>query len=67
LGALATRLDLTFGDLLLGVGSSIGGGVDLRRAGLSVYLTEPELAAIAASTGVEPALVCNHALPKLSP
>ena len=57
LGTLATRLDTTFGELLVGIGSSIDGGVDLRRRGLSVFLTEPEAAAVAASTGAEPALL----------
>jgi hypothetical protein len=59
LGTLAARLDMNFGDFLLGVGSSIG-GIDLRRPGLAVYLTDRESAAVAASTGVEPALL--HAM-----
>ena len=56
LGTLAARLDMTFGEFLFGVGSSIG-GIDLRRPGLSVYLTNLEAAAGAASTGVETALL----------
>lgn len=57
LGTLATRLDTTFGQLLVGIGSSIGGGVDLRRPGLSVFLTDSEATAVATSTGVEPAML----------
>ena len=59
LGTLAARLDMTFGEFLFGVGSSMG-GIDLRRPGLSVYLTAVEAAAVAASTGVETAL--RHAM-----
>lgn len=53
LGTLATRLDLPFGNLLREIGSS-SDGVDLRRKGISVYLTERELAALAVSTGAAP-------------
>ena len=56
LGTLAARLDMTFGEFLFGVGSSIG-GIDLRRRGLSVYLTAVESVTVAASTGVETALL----------
>ena len=56
LGTLAARLEMTFGEFLFGVGSSMG-GIDLRRPGLSVYLTTLEAAAVAASTGVEAALL----------
>ncbi|MCU1694264.1 MAG: hypothetical protein JWR34_327 [Mycobacterium sp.] len=54
MGTLASRLDMTFGELLLTIGSSVD-GVDLRRLGISVYLTDPELAAVTASTGLEAA------------
>ena len=57
LGTLATRLDVRYGELLVGVGSSINGCVDLRRTNLSVYLTDLEAAAVATSTGVSPALL----------
>lgn len=59
LGTFAMRQNATFGDFLLDVSSSTD-GVDLRHAGLSVYLTEQELAAISVSTGQEPELV--HAM-----
>lgn len=53
LGTLATTLDWTFGDLLRDIGSS-SDGVNLRRNGISVYLTEPELDALRVSTGAAP-------------
>ena len=59
LGTLATRLDVRYGELLVGVGSSINGCVDLRRTNLSVYLTDLEAAAVATSTGVSPALLMH--------
>ena len=43
---LAARLDMTFGEFLFGVGSSVG-GIDLRP-GLSVYFTAVEAVAVAA-------------------
>ena len=59
LGTLAMLQDTTFGQFLRHISSSID-GVDLRRAGLSVYLTEQELAAISVSTGLEPEIVVVH-------
>ncbi len=59
LGTLAARLDMTFGEFLFGVGSPIR-GIDLRRPDLSVYRTTLEVAAVAASTGAETALL--HAM-----
>ncbi|CDO31101.1 TniQ family protein [Mycobacterium porcinum] len=53
LGTLATTLDWTFGDLLRDIGSS-SDGVNLRRSGISVYLTERELEALRVSTGAAP-------------
>ena len=53
LGAIAEQLEVPFGQFLHFVGSPWG--VDMsRQRGLSVYLTEQELAAISASTQVEP-------------
>lgn len=54
LGTLAALVDTPFGDFLRFIASSTGGGVDLRRPGLSTYLTDPEVASIAACTGAEP-------------
>lgn len=57
LGTLASRLDLTFGALLRAIGSS-SDGVDLRRKGISIRLTEPEVAALAVSTDASPDQLC---------
>jgi len=45
-GTLAARLEMTFGEFLFGLRSPMA-GIDLRRPGLSVYLTNLEAAAIA--------------------
>lgn len=51
LGTLAALVGVPFGDFLRFVADSTGGGVDLRRPGLSVYLTDREVTSIAACTG----------------
>ena len=56
LGTVAAQLDMTFGDFLMAVCSSVD-GVHLGRAGIAVYLAGPEVAAVAAAIGVDPAVI----------